>query len=158
MGIGADIVKRARIESAVKRWGPRFTDRIFTPSERDYCFKFRDPYLHLAGRFAVKEAIFKALGTGWSRGVAWKEIETTNAPSGRPLVTVSGRVNELFTAQGGNEIFVTISHDTDYSIGQVIITRRVTTPSSIRTPSPSRTPPPVPLPRRGGEEKKRARR
>jgi holo-[acyl-carrier protein] synthase len=122
-------VKRARIKSAVTRWGERFVARIFTPTERDYCFRFRDPYLHLAGRFAVKEATFKALGTGWSRGVAWKEIETTNAPSGRPRVTVSGRVKELLTRQGGNEILVTISHDTDYSIGQVIITRRVPSPS-----------------------------
>ena len=138
LGIGADIVKRARIESAIKRWGQRFTDRIFTPRERDYCFKFRDPYPHLAGRFAVKEAIFKALGTGWSRGVAWKEIETTNAPTGRPQVTVAGRVAELLKEQHGDEIFVTISHDTDYSIGQVIITR---------------TPSPAPFPRRVGEGK-----
>ncbi len=136
-------MKRARIESAIKRWGQRFTDRIFTPREQTYCFKFRDPYLHLAGRFAVKEALFKALGTGWSRGVAWKEIETTNAPSGRPHVAVTGRVQELLAQQGGGEIFVTISHDTDYSIGQVIITR---------TPSAS-TPSPRPLPPRGGEGK-----
>jgi phosphopantetheinyl transferase (holo-ACP synthase) len=61
--------------------------------------------------------------------VAWKEIETTNAPSGRPRVTVSGRVEELLTQQGGNEILVTISHDTDYSIGQVMITHRGATPS-----------------------------
>jgi len=61
--------------------------------------------------------------------VAWKEIETTNAPSGRPRVTVSGRVKELLAQQGGNEILVTISHDTDYSIGQVMITRRIPSPS-----------------------------
>ncbi|MBI3622152.1 MAG: holo-ACP synthase [Nitrospirae bacterium] len=149
LGIGADIVKRARIESAIKRWGRRFTDRIFTPREQTYCFKFRDPSLHLAGRFAVKEALFKALGTGWSRGVAWKEIETTNAPSGRPQVAVTGRVKALLKEQGGGEIFVTISHDTDYSIGQVMITR-----SSSRRATPS----PRPLPRRGGEGKKKARR
>jgi holo-[acyl-carrier protein] synthase len=151
LGIGADLVKRARIKSAVTRWGERFVARIFTPAERDYCFKFRDPYLHLAGRFAVKEATFKALGTGWSRGVAWKEIETTNAPSGRPRVTVSGRVKELLTHQGGKDILVTITHDTDYSFGQVIITRGDSTPTSLRTPSPS------PLPRRGGEGKKTTR-
>jgi holo-[acyl-carrier protein] synthase len=97
----------------------------------------------------VKEAIFKALGTGWSRGVAWKEIETTNAPSGRPQVAVTGRVEALLKEQGGGEIFVTISHDTDYSIGQVIITR---------TPSFHATPIPRPLPRRGGEGKKITRR
>lgn len=152
VGIGVDIVKRARIESAIKRWGPRFTDRIFTPTERDYCFKFRDPYLHLAGRFAVKEATLKALGTGWSRGVAWKEIETTNAPSGRPRVTVSGRVNELLTQQGGDEILVTISHDTDYSIGQVMIIRHSTTTSASRASS-SFASSLDPLPHRGREEK-----
>jgi len=129
LGIGADLVKRARIESAVQRWGDRFVGRIFTPRERDYCFKFRDPYLHLAGRFAVKEALFKALGTGWSRGVAWTEIETINAPSGRPQVSVTGRVAALLKGMGGREIFVTISHDTDYSLGQVVITRDPSVPS-----------------------------
>ncbi|MEW6324286.1 MAG: holo-ACP synthase [Nitrospirota bacterium] len=122
VGIGADIVRRARIESAVKRWDARFLNRLFTPREQRYCFKFRDPYLHLAGRFAVKEAVFKALGCGWGRGVQWTEIETTNAPSGQPCVSVSGRVKELMTEQGGDAILVTISHDTDYSVGQVIIT------------------------------------
>ena len=122
VGVGADIVRRARIESAVKRWEQHFLDRLFTPTEQRYCFKFRDPYLHLAGRFAVKEAVFKALGSGWGRGVKWREIETVNEPSGQPRVSVSGRVKELMTEQGGADILVTISHDTDYSIGQVIIT------------------------------------
>jgi len=122
VGIGADLVKRARIEAAATRWGRRFLDRVFTPKEQRYCFKFRDPYLHLAGRFAVKEALFKALGSGWGRGVKWKEIETTNAPSGQPRVAVTGRVKALMTQQGGRAILVTISHDTDYSIGQVIMT------------------------------------
>jgi holo-[acyl-carrier protein] synthase len=149
LGIGADMVRRARIESAVKQWGERFLGRIFTPRERDYCFKFRDPYLHLAGRFAVKEAVFKALGTGWSRGVAWKEIETTNAPSGQPQVAVSGRVAALLRALGGDEIFVTISHDTDYSIGQVVIACHSTASSG-----PSRTP----LPHRRGGRKTRSGR
>jgi len=135
------MVKRARIESAVTQWGERFLGRIFTPREREYCYKFRDPYLHLAGRFAVKEAVFKALGTGWSRGVAWKEIETTNAPSGQPQVSVTGRAAELLRDLGGDTIFVTISHDTDYSIGQVVIARHSAAdgPSSPRTPhSPRR--------------------
>jgi holo-[acyl-carrier protein] synthase len=74
----------------------------------------------------VKEAIFKALGSGWGRGVRWKEIETTNAPSGQPRVAVTGRVKAIFDEQGGEAIFVTISHDTDYSIGHVLITRKTT--------------------------------
>jgi len=130
------MVKRARIESAVTQWGERFLGRIFTPREREYCSKFRDPYLHLAGRFAVKEAVFKALGTGWRRGVAWKDIETTNAPSGQPQVSVTGRTAALLRDLGGDTIFVTISHDTDYSIGQVVIARHRTAdgPSSPRMP------------------------
>jgi holo-[acyl-carrier protein] synthase len=125
-------VKRARIDSAVARWGRRFLDRIFTPVEQRYCQKFRDPALHLAGRFAIKEAVFKALGTGWSRGVQWKEIETTNDPSGQPRVAVTGRVKALLNEAGGDTIFATISHDTDYSIGSVVITRRPQRPARRR--------------------------
>lgn len=118
----------------MSRWGARFLNRIFTPPEQRYCLKFRNPSLHFAGRFAVKEALFKAIGTGWSRGVSWTDIEVTNEPGGRPHAAVSGRTGVLVKRLGGETIFVSISHDTDYSIGQVLITKR----PAIRTGAPAK--------------------
>jgi holo-[acyl-carrier protein] synthase len=80
-----------------------------------------DPSLHLSGRFAVKEAVFKALGTGWRSGVRWTEIEVINDPQGKPMVTVTGRVKQLMADLGVTEIHVSISHDTDYAVGQVVL-------------------------------------
>jgi holo-[acyl-carrier protein] synthase len=69
----------------------------------------------------VKEAVFKALGTGWRSGVRWTEIEVLNNPQGKPIVTVTGRVKQLMADLGVVEIHVSISHDTDYAIGQIIL-------------------------------------
>lgn len=120
-GIGIDLVKRERMERAALRWQKRFLDRLFTPSEQTYSFSHRDPYLHLAGRFAVKEAVLKALGTGWGKGVRWKEIEVLNDPDGKPHLHLSGRVKEMTERRGITDAHVSISHDTDYSIGQAIL-------------------------------------
>jgi holo-[acyl-carrier protein] synthase len=122
-GIGIDLVKIKRIHEAVKKWDQRFLNRVFTPLERQYCYGHLDPALHLSGRFAVKEAVFKALGTGWRSGVRWTEIEVTNNPQGKPMVTVTGRVKQLMADLGVAEIHVSISHDTDYAIGQVVLVK-----------------------------------
>jgi holo-[acyl-carrier protein] synthase len=120
-GIGIDLVKIKRIHEAVKKWDRRFLNRVFTPLEQKYCYARLDPFLHLSGRFAVKEAVFKALGTGWRSGVRWTEIEVLNNPQGKPIVTVTGRVKQLMADLGVVEIHVSISHDTDYAIGQIIL-------------------------------------
>ena len=120
-GIGVDLVKIRRIEEAVKRWDRRFLDRIFTPIEQEYSYRQKQPFLHLAGRFAVKEAVLKALGTGLRSGIRWVEIEVVNQPSGKPEVRVSGKVKELFKHHQVKEIHVSISHDTDYSVGQAVL-------------------------------------
>ena len=122
-GIGIDLVKIKRIQEAVKKWDRRFLNRIFTPLEQTYCYERLDPSLHLSGRFAVKEAVFKALGTGWRSGVRWTEIEVINDPRGKPMATVSGRVKQLMADLKVSEVFVSISHDTDYAVGQVILVK-----------------------------------
>lgn len=126
IGIGIDLVQRSRIEKAVRRWDRRFLNRIFTATEQEYSFGHRVPYLHLAGRFAVKEALLKALGVGWSRGVKWNEIGVVNEPAGggRPRVETTGRVLRLMKEQGVEDVQVTISHDSDYSIAQVLLIGR----------------------------------
>ena len=129
IGLGIDLVKSERIKDAVTKWNKRFLDRIFTPPEQEYAFAHRSPYLHLAGRFAVKEAVLKALGTGWSKGVRWTEITVINESaeggmSGRPRVEVTGTVKSLMDKRGVQDIQVSISHDTDYSIAQVLLIGR----------------------------------
>jgi holo-[acyl-carrier protein] synthase len=133
IGIGIDLVKSDRVKSAVEKWDKRFLNRIFTPAEQDYAFAHKIPYLHLAGRFAVKEAVLKALGTGWGGGIRWNEISVVNEPadgpdrsmagsgSGKPRVETTGRVKKLLDERGVKEIQVSISHDTDYSIAQVVL-------------------------------------
>ena len=133
-------MKSARIKDAVQKWDKRFLNRIFTPIEQEYAYAHKVPYLHLAGRFAVKEAVMKALGTGWSGGVRWTEIGVVNEPAvraggpadrpkgsakgagtGKPRVEVSGNVKQMMDERGVRAIQVSISHDTDYSIAQVVL-------------------------------------
>lgn len=133
IGIGIDLVKSARIKDAVQKWDKRFLNRIFTPLEQEYAFAHKVPYLHLAGRFAVKEAVMKALGTGWRGGVRWTEIgvvnESADAPdrpvsksaTGKPRVEVTGNVKQMMDARRIKEIQVSISHDTEYSVAQVVL-------------------------------------
>ena len=121
IGVGIDLVKIDRIQKMVEKWNKRFLNRIFTPVEQKYSFSFRHPFPHLAGRFAIKEAVFKAIGTGWRGGVKWTDIEVYNEPSGQPRVQVYGKVKEVIEAQGVNQIQASISHDTEYSVGQVLL-------------------------------------
>jgi holo-[acyl-carrier protein] synthase len=128
VGIGIDLVKIKRIESVCRKWKKRFLERIFTQTEQDYSFSFRRPYPHLAGRFAVKEAVFKAIGTGWRKGVRWTDVEVYNESSGQPHVRVHGKVRDWVEDHGVTEIQVSLSHDTDYSIGQVVLIQSETKP------------------------------
>lgn len=123
VGIGIDLVKIKRIQEALQKWDKRFLNRVFTPLEQQYCYARLDPHLHLSGRFAVKEAVFKALGTGWRSGVRWTEIEVLNNPQGKPMVMATGVVKQIMSDLGIDEIYVSISHDTDYAIGQAILSR-----------------------------------
>ncbi|MFM7840807.1 MAG: holo-ACP synthase, partial [Nitrospira sp.] len=91
VGIGLDLVKIDRVRTIADRWKARFLDRLYTPTERRACMNKASPYASLAGRFAAKEALLKALGIGWADGVRWRDIEVLNDRSGRPRATVSGR-------------------------------------------------------------------
>src|SRR5205809_1492537 len=83
VGTGVDITETARIEQALERHGDRFSRRIFTPLEIEYCERFKNKAERYAARFAAKEAAFKALGTGWRNGVRWLDVEVRNLPSGK---------------------------------------------------------------------------
>jgi len=122
IGHGIDLVDCRRIERILHEHGRRFLDRVFTPAEQDYCRRYHLQVERLAGRFAVKEAVMKMLGTGWSGTVTWKDIETTNDPAGRPRVKLSGEVARLAAQQGINHVLVSITHTRGLAVASVIAT------------------------------------
>ena len=83
VGLGLDIAEIDRIEAAIARHGAAFIERLFTPGEVAYCEKYKNKFERYAGRFAAKEAAMKALGTGWSRGVRWVDVEVVRVKGGR---------------------------------------------------------------------------
>jgi holo-[acyl-carrier protein] synthase len=113
MQIGTDIVKISRIQKACQR--ERFKYRFFTPRELPPKQGFPGYYAHLAGKFAAKEAVAKALGTGF-RGFKWRDIEILKDDLGKPYAILQGKALEILKAQGYDEVLVTISHCEDYAI------------------------------------------
>ena len=120
IGTGVDIMETARFEDAVRKHGARFAQRVCTPAEIAYCEKFKNPAERLAARFAAKEAAFKALGTGWREGVRWVDVEVTHAPSGKPVLILRGRAEEIARRMGVTRSAVSISHSDRYVVAQVI--------------------------------------
>lgn len=120
LGIGNDIVEVARIKSILTRYPQRFLDRVFTPHEQQYCLRRKEPALHLAGRFAAKEAIVKALGTGFSQGLSWLDFEIQNDPKGKPVVAFSPFAKELL---GDLNLHISISHCHQYATAFAIWTQ-----------------------------------
>src|SRR5467141_3969618 len=108
IGIGIDHVEVAKFRKDVEDGEPGFVQRIFTESEVVYARSTDDYVQRLAGRFAAKEATLKALGTGWTPEVDWKQIEISNDSSGKPELTLRGRAAELATAAGARHFFVSI--------------------------------------------------
>src|ERR1051326_5760958 len=90
VGIGTDIVEVVRIGKMIERHGERFLNRVYTEQEISYCQRRKEYIQHYAGRWAAKEAVMKTLGTGWSRGVAWRDIEVCSSKSGSPSIAIRG--------------------------------------------------------------------
>lgn len=120
IGMGVDLAEVKRMEAAIARHGRAFLDRVFTPAEIHYCERHRNSAERYAARFAAKEAAMKALGTGWSRGVRWVDLEVARLPGGRPTLRLHGRSQELAEAMGVRHIALSITHTTDFSFAQVI--------------------------------------
>jgi holo-[acyl-carrier protein] synthase len=119
-GTGIDIIEIKRIKSSLKKFSPRFEDKVFTDTEIDYCKSQADPGKHFAARFAVKEAVSKSLGTGISGDVGFKDIEVINQASGKPLIKMTGRGKKLFEKLNLKSIHISISHDRYYAIAHAI--------------------------------------
>lgn len=116
-GLGNDIVEIARIKAVIARYPRRFIDRVFTSKEQAYCQKRKDPALHFAGRFAAKEAIVKALGTGFSQGLSWQDFEILPNAQGKPNVHLSPLAADHF---GQPSLLISISHCADYATAVAI--------------------------------------
>ncbi|MBA7668432.1 Holo-[acyl-carrier-protein] synthase [subsurface metagenome] len=114
--VGVDIVEIGRIERVMERWGERFLKRVYTEAERDDC-QNRAP--ELAVRFAAKEAVMKALGTG-IKGVGWREIEVLSNRNGKPLVYLHGGAQQKARGLGLGELAISLSHSRDYVIASVM--------------------------------------
>ena len=114
--IGIDIIEIARIKSAIDCWGERFLNRIYTEPELRLC---RKKPSRLAGRFAGKEAVMKALGTG-TKGISWREIEILAEPSGKPLVQLYGKAQKRADSLGLDELAISLSHSKEYAVAFVV--------------------------------------
>ncbi len=120
-GLGVDAIEIARIARVHTEYPERFLARILTAAERDYVLRFADPAPRIAGRFAVKEACMKALGTGWGNGVRWRDIEVTRLPGGAPVVRLHGRAAEIMRGRGASVAHCTITHTDDHAMAVVIL-------------------------------------
>jgi holo-[acyl-carrier protein] synthase len=120
-GIGVDILEVERMRQAIERWGADFLSRVFTKKEIEYCNSKKERSQHFAARFAAKEAVSKALATGWSGGFRWKDVEIGNEPSGKPTVTVHENVKNLLA---GSKIFLSLSHTKSTVVAFAVIERQ----------------------------------
>jgi holo-[acyl-carrier protein] synthase len=109
-GLGTDIIEIERVRQSIDRHGQHFLNRLFTQQEQDYCYQYKDPVPHFAGRFAAKEAIAKALGTGFGAHLAWHDIQVLNDEAGKPVVKIMEK-----SQFKGAQVLVSISHSKDYA-------------------------------------------
>lgn len=122
LGLGTDLVAIARVEALLTRHGDRFLSRVFTPMERAQCLRRARPEIHLAARLAAKEAAMKALGTGWSLGVRWLDVEIQSGGDTPPRLRLEGAARLRAEARGIRETLVSLSHDGGYALAFVMAT------------------------------------
>jgi holo-[acyl-carrier protein] synthase len=109
------------MREVVARWDERFLRRVFTEGEIAYCRRRRDPIPHFAARFAAKEAALKALGTGLSMGVHWRELEVRRERGAAPTMVLSGRCHAIARAKGADRVLISLTHDGDYALAQAML-------------------------------------
>jgi holo-[acyl-carrier protein] synthase len=121
VGMGIDLAEVERIRKVVSgEAGARFLKRVYTAAEVEYCERFKNKYERYAGRFAAKEAAMKALGTGWSRGVRWVDMEVVRQRGGRPTLVLKGEARNIAERMGVKNIALSITHTAEQAFAQVI--------------------------------------
>jgi holo-[acyl-carrier protein] synthase len=121
VGTGVDLAEVARIRAAIERYGDRFIGRIFTPAEIAYVERKANRYERYAGRFAAKEAGMKAIGTGWKKGVRWRDFEVANLPSGKPTLRLYGVAAKVAEGLGVRSISLSLTHTAELGMAHVIL-------------------------------------
>ena len=121
IGTGLDATEIDRIADAIERYGERFIQRVFTEHEIAYCRAKRDFASSFAARFAAKEAAMKALGTGLTLGVRWRDLEVRRDRGQAPRLLLHGRSREIGLARGGRAMLVALTHDGDYALAQTML-------------------------------------
>jgi holo-[acyl-carrier protein] synthase len=116
--LGIDIVEVKRVKTLMEKWGDRFLHRVFTPGEIAYCRGKNAPEQSFAARFAAKEAILKAIGTGLSQGIRWTSMEIVNDENGSPSVKLGERIKDKI---GDKKILISMSHTKEYAVAQAIL-------------------------------------
>jgi len=134
LGVGTDITECLRIAQMIERHGELFVGRVYTQVEIDYCRSRRMATQHFAGRWAAKEAVLKALGTGWRRGISWRDIEVRNGPGGRPQAFLQGGAREVAEKLGIRSILVSISHCRSHATAYAVALDAI--PSTFMTEPP----------------------
>ena len=121
VGTGIDLCEVPRIKEAIARHGDRFKQRVFTEREITYAERKANPYERYAARFAAKEAGMKALGTGWRGGIAWRDFEVANLPSGRPTLVFYGKAAEIAAEMSVRNVTLSVTHTRDQAMALVIL-------------------------------------
>jgi holo-[acyl-carrier protein] synthase len=121
IGTGVDLVEIERLRKVIERLKDRFVFRVFTPGEQTFCNAHRDPIPHYAVRFAAKEALFKALGTGWAKGVTWLDVEVQRERQDAPTMILQGEAQRLSAAMGAQKVHLSLSHSDQWAIAMVIL-------------------------------------
>jgi holo-[acyl-carrier protein] synthase len=123
LGTGIDIIEVSRIRSCVEKFGERFLNRVLRPPEIAYCLSHKNPAPHIAARFAAKEAVSKAFGTGIGSQLGWLDIEVVRQPSGEPIIQLHDAGAKLLAEKGATRVHVTISHTHEYAAVAAILER-----------------------------------
>ena len=121
LGLGTDIVEVARIQASHVKLGDAFLNRILLPPEIAWCLSHREPAPYIAVRFAAKEAVSKAFGTGIGKALGWHDIEIVREPTGRPVVALHGGGPKLFAERGARQLLITLSHTQFYATATAIL-------------------------------------
>ncbi|MEY2509155.1 MAG: holo-[acyl-carrier protein] synthase [Verrucomicrobiota bacterium] len=121
LGIGVDLVENARIEHSLDRFGERFLHRVFTAGEIEYSQSMKYPARHLAARFAAKEAVSKAFGTGIGKSMGWKDIDVRRKPSGEPYLVLEGGAKKLAEERQVSKLSISLSHTEHHAMAVVVM-------------------------------------
>ena len=121
VGVGVDIVETARIDRSLERFGERFLHRVFTAGEIAYCQSMKYPARHFAARFAAKEAVSKAFGTGIGKAMGWRDIDVHRQESGQPFVVLEGGAKALAAERGIASVWISLSHTDNHAVATIVL-------------------------------------